>query len=153
MRCISCGNKVVDEKDFFTFQDISVSRMKRIFFSDFSSFFSRTTGLMTSKEFFGKRGEGWNIRESHIFGEKFGMIWSSQHPISEADRGIYYDVWIIGEFLFHMSKKFLKVDMVDMIMDKFKTMNFSLHFFVIQCSYDDFIERKIRNSMFIVLGF
>jgi hypothetical protein len=82
MSGISSGNNVVDKEDFFTFQDVSAPRIKRIFFSDFGSFFSRTTGLMTSEESFGKRGECWNIRESHIFSEKFGMIGSSQYPIS-----------------------------------------------------------------------
>jgi len=108
---------------------------------------------MCREKLFLKRGEDRYISGEEILGENFRMIWSTKNPISQTDRRIYYDVWLIGEFLLHGSKKLLKVDTVDMVMDKFKTMDFPLHLLIIICSYDDFFKRKAWNIIFVVLTF
>jgi hypothetical protein len=59
------------------------------------------------------------------------MVLTPKNPISQADGRVDNDVWLIGEFLFYMSKNLSKVDMVDMIVDKFKTVDFPLHFLIV----------------------
>lgn len=81
------------------------------------------------------------------------MVWATENPISQTNRRIYYDICLVGKFLFHMSKKLFEVDMVDTIVDKFESVNFSLHFSIIQCPYNDLVERKRGDSVFIVLCF
>ena len=81
------------------------------------------------------------------------MIGSSKNPIPETHRWINYTVWFVTIFSLHGGEKFPKVDMIDMIMDKFESMNSAPHFFSIQFTDYNFLECKSRNRAFIVLAF
>ena len=81
------------------------------------------------------------------------MIRSPKNPISQTHRWIDYAVWCVEVFFLHRAEKLAKVDMVDMIMDKFESMNPAPHFFSIQFSNNDFLKCKSGNRALIVLAF
>ena len=75
-----------------------------------------------------------------IIDQYFDVVWSAKYPISETNRRVNYDIGNIWVFRFHVRKKCFKVDNVDMVMDKFESMNFSLHFLIIKITDNDFVE-------------
>lgn len=93
MCSISCGNNIIDEKYLFVLKDILLVSFEQIFQLYFFSFFFCPSRLMSCKELFCKRTE--NVRRPYAArkngGKLFGMIWSAENPIFEADRRIHND--------------------------------------------------------------
>ena len=81
------------------------------------------------------------------------MIWSSENSITETDGWVYYDIWNIGKLFFHAGKERSKVDIIDIIMDKFKSMNALSHLIIIISANNHFIKSKIRDMSFIMFRF
>ena len=81
------------------------------------------------------------------------MIGSSKNPIPQTHRWIDYTVWFVTIFSLHGGEKFPKVDTIDMIVDKFESMNSAPHFFSIQFTNDDFLKCKSGDRASIVLAF
>jgi hypothetical protein len=60
---------------------------------------------MTGEEFLLKRTQNGNITFSEKLCEDFGMIWSPKNPISQADRRINYDIWLVAVFFDKRTEK------------------------------------------------
>ena len=95
---------------------------------------------MAREEFFVKRGEYLSISWSEIIHQKFCVIRPAKYPVSETNGRVNNNIRNVWEFLFHTSKKLSEVDMVDMIVDKFESMNLLLHILIIICPYHYFFK-------------
>lgn len=140
MSCISCCDEIIDKKDLLSFQRCFTVWVQRIFFSNSCSLFFGTTRLMAREEFFVKRGEYLSISWSEIIHQKFCVIRPTKYPVSETNGRVNNNIRNVWEFLFHTSKKLSEVDMVDMIVDKFESMNPLLHILIIICPYHYFFK-------------
>jgi hypothetical protein len=137
MSCPSCRDEIVDKENLLAFYFLEEGRMERIFLSDRGPLCFGATRLVRWKYFFLKRAKNWCISWSEILDKEFRMIGSSKNPIPEAHRWIDYTVGGVEMFSLHGAEKLAKVDIIDMIVDKFESMNSAPHFFSIQFTDDD----------------
>lgn len=81
------------------------------------------------------------------------MIGTSNNSVKKSYRRIDDDINIERVFFLYGNENLLKVDTIDMIMDKLESMNPFSHIIIIIFSYNNLIKRKTRYSSSVVSGF